>query len=224
MENRILGKFYNYLNIADKTKQLYPKIYYFIKSLAFSSIYVILSDVDSNETSKVNLVERAKIFELYKAFKKESEADPVSKETVTKEDYDIFLEFFFAKMDFGNLEQVYTSRDMLELSITFGQLDKLSLDRMYYFNKKIASMTSTKSDLQNKIYQFDIKNLSDSIIRTMSNFPNPITKTDVNNYSKYVNEIIKMIQSANNDIDIGGFNGARSKIEAALYYLTQIKG
>ena len=62
MENRILGKFYNYLNIADKTKQLYPKIYYFIKSLAFSSIYVILSDVESNETSKVNLVERAKIF------------------------------------------------------------------------------------------------------------------------------------------------------------------
>lgn len=223
MENRILGKFYNYLNIADKTRQLYPKIYYFIKNFAFSSIYVVLSDVDSTEVNKINMVDRATIFELYKTFKKESEADPISKESVTKEDYNIFLEFFFTKMDFGNLDQIYVSRDMLELSITFGQLDKLSLDRMYYFNKKIASMTSTKVDLEKKNYQLDKKTFPDAIVRVMSNFPNPISKTDVNNYSNYVNEIIKMIQSANNDIDIGGFNGARSKIEAALYYLTQIK-
>ena len=35
MDNRILAKFYNYINVADKSKALYPKIYYYIKTYKF---------------------------------------------------------------------------------------------------------------------------------------------------------------------------------------------
>ena len=82
MDNRILAKFYNYINVADKSKAIYPKIYYYIKTYAFRFIYELIS----NENFPYE--ERMKIITLYNADRDEEENDPISQEKVTKEEYD----------------------------------------------------------------------------------------------------------------------------------------
>lgn len=220
MDNRILAKFYNYINVADKSKSIYPKIYYFIKTYAFRFIYEYIS----NENFPYE--ERMKIIALYNAFREEKENDPISQEKVTKEEYDQFLEFFFSKMDFCNLDMLYVSKDMLEIILCFGSLDKLSIDRMQYFNKKIAIMSSNKAETQNTSPMNNINlektAIPEDIAQAMSQYNLPVSKTDLLAYGHYVNEIISIINSANCDLDIGGFNIAKAKMEAALYYLTQI--
>lgn len=220
MDNRSLAKFYNYINVADKSKEIYPKIYYYIKTYAFRFIYELIS----NENFPYD--ERMKIITLYNAFREEEENNPISQAKITKEEYDQFLEFFFSKMDFCNLDMLYVSKDMLEIMLCFGSLDKLAVDRMQYFNKKIAIMSSGKAEQQSMAPASNINlektNIPEGIAQTMNEYALPVSKTDLLTYGRYVNEIVNIINSANSDIDIGGFNIARSKMEAALYYLSQI--
>ena len=115
---------------------------------------------------------------------------------------------------------------MLEIMLCFGSLDKLAVDRMQYFNKKIAIMSSGKAEQQSMAPASNINlektNIPEGIAQTMNEYALPVSKTDLLTYGRYVNEIVNIINSANSDIDIGGFNIARSKMEAALYYLSQI--
>ena len=130
MEKRI-KRFYNFLTVADKYTGNLKQIYFFIKKNAFQEIYEYLSDPSFRES------ERGKITELFNSYSKELAAakNENINTDVTKEELSNFLETFFSKMDFNNLEMLLVSKDMLELLLTFGPMDDLTARRMEYFKR-----------------------------------------------------------------------------------------
>ena len=215
MEKKI-KRFYNYLTVADKYTGDLKSIYFFIKKNAFQEIYDHISDPNFKES------EKGKITDLYENYSKELEYaknENIYKE-VTKEELADFLETFYSKMDFNNLEMLLVSKDMLELLLTFGPMDDLTARRMEYFNNRISILDNKKNISENE--GFNYNSIPQSIKEKMKNFNLPI---DINNdsYQKYEANLISIIESANEDLEFGKYNDSLEKLESALYYLIQIK-
>ena len=215
MEKRI-KRFYNFLTVADKYTGNLKQIYFFIKKNAFQEIYEYLSDPSFRES------ERGKITELFNSYSKELAAakNENINTDVTKEELSNFLETFFSKMDFNNLEMLLVSKDMLELLLTFGPMDDLTARRMEYFNNRISILENKKNITESE--GFNYNSIPESIKEQMKNFNLPI---DINNdsYQKYEANLISIIESANEDLEFGKYNDSLEKLESALYYLIQIK-
>ena len=215
MEKRI-KRFYNFLTVADKYTGNLKQIYFFIKKNAFQEIYEHLSDPSFRES------ERGKITELFNSYSKELAAakNENINTDVTKEELSNFLETFFSKMDFNNLEMLNVSKDMLELLLIFGPMDDLTAKRMDYFNKKISTMQIQKVKSEREGFNFN--NIPDNIKDQMKGFNIPIDMNN-ENYESYKSNLINIIESANDDLEFGKYSDSLEKLESVLYYLIQIK-
>ena len=208
MDKRGLIKFYNYLNVADGIKQQFPNIYFFLKSYAFRNILESPKSLSPNDHQKIN--------QMYINYTDELNSQEQAPESVTKEDYNNFLESFFNRMDFNDLNMCYISRDMLEVSLTFGMLDDLSTRRMKYFVDRIASK------IQNiKTFNTIKKEIPQSISGRMEKYKLPISKNDPL-FKQYINDIVSLLNEVNSDIDMGTCRDIKEKMEAALVYLSSI--
>ena len=215
MEKKI-KRFYNYLTVADKYTGDLKSIYFFIKKNAFQEIYEQLSEPNFKES------EKGKITDLYDNYSKELEhakSENMYNE-VTKDELANFLETFFSKMDFNNLEMLNVSKDMLELLLIFGPMDDLTAKRMDYFNKKISTMQIQKVKSEREGFNFN--NIPDSIKDQMKGFNIPIDMNN-ENYESYKSNLINIIESANDDLEFGKYSDSLEKLESVLYYLIQIK-
>ena len=213
MEKRIIVKFYNYIQEADKIKNENIDIYFFIKSIAFRSIYSFISlEIFPNE-------EKKKIQTLYTTYKleKDSYQSKNKLNEVKKEEIQKYLESFFSKMDFKNLDNLYLSRDMLELLLKFGPLDDLTVKRLQYLNNHISTLTIKKEEKK-----FNYNDINENLKNSMSEFNFPISNKNLN-FKKFEDIIISTIENSSFDIECGNYEEGKNLLESVLYYLINVK-
>jgi hypothetical protein len=213
MEKRIIVKFYNYIQEADKIKNENIDIYFFIKSIAFRSIYSFISlEIFPNE-------EKKKIQTLYTTYKleKDSYQSKNKLNEVKKEEFQKYLESFFSKMDFKNLDNLYLSRDMLELLLKFGPLDDLTVKRLQYLNNHISTLTIKKEEKK-----FNYNDINENLKNSMSEFNFPISNKNLN-FKKFEDIIISTIENSSFDIECGNYEEGKNLLESVLYYLINVK-
>jgi len=213
MEKRIIVKFYNYIQEADKIKNENIDIYFFIKSIAFRSIYSFISlEIFPNE-------EKKKIQTLYTTYKleKDSYQSKNKLNEVKKEEFQKYLESFFSKMDFKNLDNLYLSRDMLELLLKFGPLDDLTVKRLQYLNNHISTLTIKKEEKK-----LNYNDINENLKNSMSEFNFPISNKNLN-FKKFEDIIISTIENSSFDIECGNYEEGKNLLESVLYYLINVK-
>jgi hypothetical protein len=213
MEKRIIVKFYNYIQEADKIKNENIDIYFFIKSIAFRSIYSFISlEIFPNE-------EKKKIQTLYTTYKleKDSYQSKNKLNEVKKEEFQKYLESFFSKMDFKNLDNLYLSRDMLELLLKFGPLDDLTIKRLQYLNNHISTLSIKKEEKK-----FNYNDINENLKNSMSEFNFPISNKNLN-FKKFEDIIISTIENSSFDIECGNYEEGKNLLESVLYYLINVK-
>ena len=213
MEKRIIVKFYNYIQEADKIKNENIDIYFFIKSIAFRSIYSFISlEIFPNE-------EKKKIQTLYTTYKleKDSYQSKNKLNEVKKEEFQKYLESFFSKMDFKNLDNLYLSRDMLELLLKFGPLDDLTVKRLQYLNNHISTLSIKKEEKK-----FNYNDINENLKNSMSEFNFPISNKNLN-FKKFEDIIISTIENSSFDIECGNYEEGKNLLESVLYYLINVK-
>ena len=213
MEKRIILKFYNYIAEADKIKSQNIDIYFFIKSIAFQSIYSFIS------LEIFPIDEKKKIQSLYSIFKTEKEnfQSKSKLNEINRENLQNFLESFFSKMDFNNLDNLFLSRDMLELLLKFGQLDDLTTKRLQYLNNKISALK-----IKNEEKKFGYNDINENMKNNMSEFNFPISNKN-GNFKKFEDNIINAIENSSFEIEGGNFDDAKNLLESVLYYLINVK-
>ena len=213
MEKRIIVKFYNYIQEADKIKNENIDIYFFIKSIAFNSIYSFISlEIFPKE-------EKKKIQTLYTTYKleKDSYQSKNKLNEVKKEEFQKYLESFFSKMDFKNLDNLYLSRDMLELLLKFGPLDDLTVKRLQYLNNHISTLSIKKEEKK-----FNYNDINENLKNSMSEFNFPISNKNLN-FKKFEDIIISTIENSSFDIECGNYEEGKNLLESVLYYLINVK-
>ena len=213
MEKRIIVKFYNYIQEADKIKNENIDIYFFIKSIAFRSIYSFISlEIFPNE-------EKKKIQTLYTTYKTEKDSYQSKNKLneIKKEEFQKYLESFFSKMDFKNLDNLYLSRDMLELLLKFGPLDDLTVKRLQYLNNHISTLSIKKEEKK-----FNYNDINENLKNSMSEFNFPISNKNLN-FKKFEDIIISTIENSSFDIECGNYEEGKNLLESVLYYLINVK-
>jgi hypothetical protein len=213
MEKRIIVKFYNYIQEADKIKNENIDIYFFIKSIAFNSIYSFISlEIFPKE-------EKKKIQTLYTTYKTEKDSYQSKNKLneIKKEEFQKYLESFFSKMDFKNLDNLYLSRDMLELLLKFGPLDDLTVKRLQYLNNHISTLTIKKEEKK-----FNYNDINENLKNSMSEFNFPISNKNLN-FKKFEDIIISTIENSSFDIECGNYEEGKNLLESVLYYLINVK-
>lgn len=213
MEKRIIVKFYNYIQEADKIKNQNIDIYFFIKSIAFRSIYSFISlEIFPDE-------EKKKIKTLYSTYKNEKDSYQSKNKLneIKREEFQKYLESFFLKMDFKNLDNLYLSRDMLELLLKFGPLDDLTIKRLQYLNNHISILTIKKEEKK-----FNYNDINENLKNSMSEFNFPISNKNLG-FKKFEENIISAIESSSFDLECGNYEGGKNLLESVLYYLVNVK-
>jgi hypothetical protein len=213
MEKRIIVKFYNYIQEADKIKNENIDIYFFIKSIAFNSIYSFISlEIFPKE-------EKKKIQTLYTTYKTEKDSYQSKNKLneIKKEEFQKYLESFFSKMDFKNLDNLYLSRDMLELLLKFGPLDDLTVKRLQYLNNHISTLSIKKEEKK-----FNYNDINENLKNSMSEFNFPISNKNLN-FKKFEDIIISTIENSSFDIECGNYEEGKNLLESVLYYLINVK-
>jgi len=213
MEKRIIVKFYNYIQEADKIKNQNIDIYFFIKSIAFRSIYSFISlEIFPNE-------EKKKIKTLYTTYKNEKDSFQSKNKLneIKKEEFQKYLESFFSKMDFKNLDNLYLSRDMLELLLKFGPLDDLTIKRLEYLNNHISILTIKKDEKK-----FNYNDINENLKNSMSEFNFPISTKNLG-FKKFEDNIINAIESSSFELECGNYEEGKNLLESVLYYLVNVK-
>ena len=213
MEKRIIVKFYNYIQEADKIKNQNIDIYFFIKSIAFRSIYSFISlEIFPDE-------EKKKIKTLYSTYKNEKDSYQSKNKLneIKREEFQKYLESFFSKMDFNNLDNLYLSRDMLELLLKFGPLDDLTIKRLQYLNNHISTSTIKKEEKE-----FNYNDINENLKNNMSEFNFPISNKNLN-FKKFEDIIISTIENSSFDIECGNYEEGKNLLESVLYYLINVK-
>ena len=213
MEKRIIVKFYNYIQEADKIKNQNIDIYFFIKSIAFRSIYSFISlEIFPDE-------EKKKIKTLYSTYKNEKDSYQSKNKLneIKREEFQKYLESFFSKMDFNNLDNLYLSRDMLELLLKFGPLDDLTIKRLQYLNNHISTSTIKKEEKK-----FNYNDINENLKNSMSEFNFPISNKNLG-FKKFEENIISAIESSSFELEGGNYEEGKNLLESVLYYLVNVK-
>ena len=213
MEKRIIVKFYNYIQEADKIKNQNIDIYFFIKSIAFRSIYSFISlEIFPDE-------EKKKIKTLYSTYKNEKDSYQSKNKLneIKREEFQKYLESFFSKMDFNNLDNLYLSRDMLELLLKFGPLDDLPIKRLQYLNNHISTSTIKKEEKE-----FNYNDINENLKNNMSEFNFPISNKNLG-FKKFEENIISAIESSSFELEGGNYEEGKNLLESVLYYLVNVK-
>ena len=213
MEKRIIVKFYNYIQEADKIKNQNIDIYFFIKSIAFRSIYSFISlEIFPNE-------EKKKIQTLYTTYKSEKDSYQSKNKLneIKRDEFQKYLESFFSKMDFKNLDNLYLSRDMLELLLKFGPLDDLTIKRLQYLNNHISILTIKKEEKK-----FNYNDINENLKNSMSEFNFPISTKNLG-FKKFEDNIIGAIENSSFELECGNYEEGKNLLESVLYYLVNVK-
>ena len=213
MEKRIIVKFYNYIQEADKIKNENIDIYFFIKSIAFNSIYSFISlEIFPKE-------EKKKIQTLYTTYKTEKDSYQSKNKLneIKKEEFQKYLESFFSKMDFKNLDNLYLSRDMLELLLKFGPLDDLTVKRLQYLNNHISTLSIKKEEKK-----FNYNDINENLKNSMSEFNFPISNKNLG-FKKFEENIISAIENSSFELEGGNYEEGKNLLESVLYYLVNVK-
>ena len=128
--------FKRYNKFADSYKFGQPNIYYFLKDCGFTCIY----------KANGNRFPNPECQNMCNTFQSEMQQAQWNRKNMSKEEYKRFLEDFFKKMDFNqiDLETCEILKLITENVGIFGAFDDLTNKRIVYFNKKIDTLKKSK--------------------------------------------------------------------------------
>ena len=128
--------FKRYNKFADSYKFGQPNIYYFLKDCGFTRIYKAYGNRFPNPECQ----------NMCNTFQAEMQQAQWNRKNMSKEEYRRFLEDFFKKMDFNqiDLETCEILKLITENVGIFGAFDDLTNKRIVYFNKKIDTLKKSK--------------------------------------------------------------------------------
>ena len=128
--------FKRYNKFADSYKFGQPNIYYFLKDCGFTRIYKACGNRFPNPECQ----------NMCNTFQAEMQQAQWNRKNMSKDEYRRFLEDFFKKMDFNqiDLETCEILKMITENVGIFGAFDDLTNKRIVYFNKKIDTLRKSK--------------------------------------------------------------------------------
>ena len=128
--------FKRYNKFADSYKFGQPNIYYFLKDCGFTRIYKAYGNRFPNPECQ----------NMCNTFQAEMQQAQWNRKNMSKDEYGRFLEDFFKKMDFNqiDLETCEILKMITENVGIFGAFDDLTNKRIVYFNKKIDTLKKSK--------------------------------------------------------------------------------
>jgi hypothetical protein len=147
MDHRL---FLRYNKFADSYRMGQPNIYYFLKDCGFTRIYKAYGNRFPNPECQ----------NMCNAFQSEMQQANWNRKNMSKDEYKRFLEDFFKKMDFNqiDLDTCEILKMITENMGIFGAFDDLTNKRIVYFNKKIDTLKKSKP-VQTNNNAFDTKQI-----------------------------------------------------------------
>ena len=144
-EERNAQQLYNYIGVANNFKKMSLNIYFFLKNYAFNKAMNI----------KLSPKDNKKINDLMKYFYEELRKSGWDSKKMSIKEYQSFLEYFYSKMDFNNIDlnHLFICKDLLQVI----PLDDLGKQRIEYFNKKIEGFKNRKKS--DNVNNQNIKNI-----------------------------------------------------------------
>ncbi len=144
-EERNAQQLYNYIGVANNFKKMSLNIYFFLKNYAFNKAMNI----------KLSPKDNKKINDLMKYFYEELRKSGWDSKKMSIKEYQSFLEYFYSKMDFNNIDlnHLFVCKDLLQVI----PLDDLGKQRIEYFNKKIEGFKNRKKS--DNVNNQNIKNI-----------------------------------------------------------------
>jgi hypothetical protein len=128
--------FMRYIKFADSYRQGQQNIYFFLKDCGFKRIYRESGNRFPNQETQ----------SMFQAFQNETKQANWTSNKMTANDYKMFLEDFFKKMDFKSvdLDTCQILKLITENLGVFGPFDELTSKRIVYFNNKIEKLKSSQ--------------------------------------------------------------------------------
>ena len=128
--------FLKYTKFADNYKIVHPNTYFFLKDCIFQRIYKASGNRFPTPDSQ----------NMFNMFQMEMKKSQWKRNSISKNEYQNFLENLFKKVDFHtiDLESCEILKTLTENIGIFGEFDKLTSDRIKYFNNKIQNYKSGK--------------------------------------------------------------------------------
>ena len=124
--------FMRYIKFADSYRQGQQNIYFFLKDCGFKRIYRESGNRFPNQETQ----------SMFQAFQNETKQANWTSNKMTANDYKMFLEDFFKKMNFNSidLDTCIILKLITENLGVFGAFDNLTNKRIVYFNNKIEKL------------------------------------------------------------------------------------
>ena len=130
------GLFMRYNKFADSYRLNHPNVYFFLKDCGFKRIYREHGNRFPNPESQ----------NMCNTFQMEMQQQQWSPNKMSVQEYKMFLEDFFKKMDFNSvdLDTCLILKLITENLGVFGPFDDLTNKRIVYFNNKIQKLKSVQ--------------------------------------------------------------------------------
>ena len=124
--------FMRYIKFADSYRQGQQNIYFFLKDCGFKRIYRESGNRFPNQETQ----------SMFQSFQNETKQANWTSNKMTANDYKMFLEDFFKKMNFNSidLDTCIILKLITENLGVFGAFDNLTNKRIVYFNNKIEKL------------------------------------------------------------------------------------
>ena len=128
--------FMRYIKFADSYRQGQQNIYFFLKDCGFKRIYRESGNRFPNQETQ----------SIFQAFQNETKQANWTSNKMTDNDYKMFLEDFFKKMNFNSidLDTCIILKLITENLGVFGAFDNLTNKRIVYFNNKIEKLKTVQ--------------------------------------------------------------------------------
>ena len=125
-----------YIKFADSYRQGQQNIYFFLKDCGFKRIYRESGNRFPNQETQ----------SMFQAFQNETKQANWTSNKMTANDYKMFLEDFFKKMNFNtiDLDTCIILKLITENLGVFGAFDNLTNKRIVYFNNKIEKLKTVQ--------------------------------------------------------------------------------
>ena len=128
--------FMRYIKFADSYRQGQQNIYFFLKDCGFKRIYRESGNRFPNQETQ----------SMFQSFQNETKQANWTSNKMTANDYKMFLEDFFKKMNFNSidLDTCIILKLITENLGVFGAFDNLTNKRIVYFNNKIEKLKTVQ--------------------------------------------------------------------------------
>ena len=174
-EERNAQQLYNYIGVANKFKKMSLNIYFFLKNYAFNKAMNI----------KLSPKDNKKINDLMKYFYEELRKSGWDSKKMSIKEYQSFLEYFYSKMDFNNIDlnHLFICKDLLQVI----PLDDLGKQRIEYFNKKIEGFKNRKKSDNVNNQNLNNQNIKNIDILDMNKVFGSDSNSQINNKEQIKN-------------------------------------